>query len=95
MTFLYIAIGVMALIILIAVIALTFLLYQQMLAHNEVNKRMLAITSEAMLSVKITQEEVEQLILSLDRPAKEPGVSKEFEDETNPQFTPHGYRTEE
>jgi len=91
--YLFILFVMLGLALILALAALTFLLYQQMLAHNEVNKRMLTITSEAMLSVKITQEEVETFIRSLDQPVKE-SILDESKDENTTVFNPHGYQEE-
>ena len=82
----FIILVIFAVIILAIVAAITFLLYQQTLAHNEINKRLLTVSSEAMLSVKITQEEVERFIQGLDRTPKQ---ESEIDIDTNPVFDPH------
>jgi hypothetical protein len=68
------------------VIALSILLYHMFLAYNEVNKRLLALTSEAIVQQRITQEEVDRLVRNLDTPEK-----ASIDDEINDVFDPHQY----
>lgn len=68
------------------VVVLAILLYHMFLAYNEVNKRLLALTSEAINQQRITQEEIDTMIRNLDRVDK-PIV----DDEINDTFDPHQF----
>jgi cell division protein FtsL len=68
------------------VVTLAILLYHMFLAYNEVNKRLLALTSEAIMQQRITQEEIDSMIRNLDRVEK-PTV----DDDINETFDPHQY----
>lgn len=68
------------------VVVLAILLYHMFLAYNEVNKRLLALTSEAITQQRITQEEIDTMIRNLDKVDK-PNI----DDEINDTFDPHQY----
>ncbi len=66
------------------VVSLSVLLFNQSLLVNEVNKRLLALTSETIISYKISQEEVDNLMNSIDQ---KPALQKDS-DEINKPFDP-------
>lgn len=68
------------------VVVLAILLYHMFLAYNEVNKRLLALTSEAITQQRITQEEIDTMIRNLDRVDK-----PTIDDEINDTFDPHQF----
>jgi hypothetical protein len=53
---------VLSVVMVALVIILAILLYHMFLAYNEVNKRLLALASEAIINQRITQEEIDTMI---------------------------------
>jgi len=91
-------------VIIVCVIALTvivvallvllgILLYNQMLATNEVNKRLLLITKESIDRERSTQEELQQALVELDRATNEqtPTNQETPSQEQDVPFNPHTY----
>ena len=61
----------LAVIVVAMLVLLGVLLYNQMLATNEVNKRLLLITKESIDKERSTQEELQQALIELDRATQE------------------------
>ena len=87
---------VIALTVIVAalLILLGILLYNQMLATNEVNKRLLLIAKESIDKERSTQEELQAALVELDRAANENQSEnpKETQEEPGPldePFVPH------
>ena len=92
-------------VIIVCVIALTvivvallvllgILLYNQMLATNEVNKRLLLITKESIDKERSTQEELQAALVELDRATQEnqsPKAEEQNNDSADEPFDPHSY----
>ena len=91
-------------VIIVCVIALTvivvallvllgILLYNQMLATNEVNKRLLLITKESIDRERSTQEELQQALIELDRATNEQTPTNQDTPSQEPDetFNPHTY----
>lgn len=74
-------------VVLAIVIVLTILVYNQMLLLNEVNKRLLLMTKEAVDKERITQEELQDALITLeqmsnDEASKQQTISEQgFHDE--------------
>jgi cell division protein FtsL len=77
---------VLSVVMVALVIILAILLYHMFLAYNEVNKRLLALASEAISNQRITQEEIDSMIRNLDRVE-----NTTVDDEVNEPFDPHQY----
>ena len=81
-------------IIVALLVLLGILLYNSMLATNEVNKRLLLITKESIDKERSTQEELQSALIELDRASNEqaslpPNVETPQPEE--PEFNPHTY----
>lgn len=81
-------------------VLLGILLYNQMLATNEVNKRLLLITKESIDKERSTQEELQAALLEIDRAAND--NQSEHSEETqgsggplDEPFVPHSVSEEE
>ena len=61
------AIVCIALVVLAIVIILTVLVYNQMLLLNETNKRLLLLTKEAIDKERMTQEELQDALLTIEQ----------------------------
>ena len=68
---LIICVIVLAAVIVCILVLLGILFYNQMLATNEVNKRLLLITKESIDRERSTQEELQEALLELDRATNE------------------------
>lgn len=81
------AIVCIALVVLAIVIILTVLVYNQMLLLNETNKRLLLLTKEAIDKERMTQEELQDALLTIEQmsntgnPDLKPSEQPEFHDE--------------
>lgn len=62
-----VAIICIAVLVLAIVIVLTILVYNQMLLLNEMNKRLLLLTKEAIDKERMTQEELQDALLTIEQ----------------------------
>ncbi len=89
---------VLAAVIVCILVLLGILFYNQMLATNEVNKRLLLITKESIDRERSTQEELQEALLELDRATNEetnqPKVEKDEETIAEDPFNPHTFTEE-
>lgn len=84
----------LAILVAIIVIVIAVLLYNQMLATNEVNKRLLLITKESIDKERSTQEELNNALVELERAADNQVSNKpEQENSGNDEdvFNPHEF----
>ena len=91
----------LAVVVVAILVLLGILLYNQMLATNEVNKRLLLITKESIDRERSTQQELQEALLELDRasndtpqtgalPPEEPTIDEPF----NPHTFSEDYKEE-
>ena len=83
---------ILAVVIVCILVLLGILFYNQMLANNEVNKRLLLITKESIDRERSTQEELQQALLELDRATQDNDQSGSGESTPTPDdepFNPH------
>jgi len=73
---------------------LIFLLYHQQLLLNEINKRLLVMTTNAVEKYQLMQEEIDRVIDEISRPGQQPEPKKGALDDGDP-FDPHSYTDEE
>lgn len=84
----------LAVVVVAILILLGILLYNQMLATNEVNKRLLLITKESIDRERSTQQELQEALLELDRATNETPTSPTLppeEPSIDESFNPHTF----
>jgi cytoskeletal protein RodZ len=88
----------LAVVIVVILLLLGFLIYNQMLCVNEVNKRLLLITKESIDKERSTQEQLQEALIELDRATNESNQTTPKEEEpTGPEepFNPHTYEEQQ
>ena len=65
-----------AVIVLAIVIVLTILVYNQMLLLNEVNKRLLLLAKESVDKERMTQEELQEALVTIEQMSNNESESK-------------------
>lgn len=85
----------LSVVIVVIIVLLGFLFYNQMLAGNEVNKRLVLIAKESIDRERSTQEELQSALAELDRAAQEQSPTSGQDVPTVPEdeepFNPHAY----
>lgn len=93
-TVIIVCIITLAVVVVAILVLLGILLYNQMLATNEVNKRLLLITKESIDRERSTQQELQEALLELDRASNDTpqtGSLSPEEPVTEEPFNPHTY----
>lgn len=85
----------LSVVIIAIIVLLGFLFYNQMLAANEVNKRLVLIAKESIDKERSTQEELQSALVELDRATQEQSPTSGQDVPTVPEdeapFNPHTY----
>lgn len=93
-TVIIVCIITLAVVVVAILVLLGILLYNQMLATNEVNKRLLLITKESIDRERSTQQELQEALLELDRASNDTpqtGSSSPEEPIAEEPFNPHTF----